>query len=154
MRILPPLLRRNQSYYERWSIMPRRDPYLLLRPKVLFTLATVILAACAIHRPWRLLLIFSGKGLTRVVVLVVAGLLIAALVHELGRVCLRTKGSPWYTRRAAPIFLLAALIGINALLPTVDRIAFAAVGTGPFLSSAAAANALIGIELIWFAVLE
>ena len=133
---------------------PYRKPCLLLRPKVLYALAAVILVLCAIHRPWRLLLIFWGKGLTRAVVLVIAGLVIAALIHMLGQACLRTRSGPWYTQWAAVVFLPVALIVINAALPTVDRIAFAVIGAGPFLSSSAAANALIAIELIGIALLE
>jgi isoprenylcysteine carboxyl methyltransferase (ICMT) family protein YpbQ len=127
---------------------------MLLRPKVLFTLAAAILLICAIRRPWRLLFIFSGKGLTYTLVFVVAGLLIGAVVHELGQFCFRTKGSPWYTRRAAAVFLIVALMGINTLLPIVDRMAFAVIRTGPFLSSADSAYVLIALELIWVALLE
>jgi hypothetical protein len=120
----------------------------------LYALAAVILVLCAIHRPWRLLLIFWGKGLTRAVVLVIAGLVIAALIHMLGQACLRTKSGPWYTRWTAVVFLPVALIVIHALLPTVDRIAFAFTGAGPFLPSAAEANALVAIVLIGVALLE
>jgi hypothetical protein len=133
---------------------PYRKPCLLLRPTVLYKLAGVILALCAIHRPWRLLFIFSGKGLTRVVVLVIAGLMIAALIHVLGQVCLHSKSGPWFTQWTAVLYLPVVLIVINTLLPTVDRIALALTGAGPFLSSAAAANALIAVELIGIALLE
>jgi len=72
----------------------------------------------------------------------------------LGQARLRTGSGPWYTRRTAVVFLPLALIVINAALPAVDRIAFAVIGAGPFLSSSAAANALIAIELIGVALLE
>ena len=142
------------SRRERKPAILRKSPYMLLRPKVLFTLAAAILLICAIRRPWRLLFIFSGKGLTYTLVFVVAGLLIGAVVHELGQFCFRTKGSPWYTRRAAAVFLLVAMIGINTLLPIVDRMAFAVIRTGPFLSSADSAYVLIALELVWVALLE
>lgn len=142
------------SRRERKPAMLRKSPYLLLRPKVLFTMAAAILLACAIHRPWRLLFVFSGKGLTCAMVFIVAGLVIGAIVHELGQFCLRTNVSPWYTRRAAAVFLLVAMIGINALLPIIDRMVFAVIGTGPFLSSATSAYVLIAFELVWVALLE
>jgi len=154
MRIHIPSYCGIYSRRERKPAMLRKSPYLLLRPKVLFTVAAVILLVCAAHRPWRLLFIFSGKGLTYTLVFVVAGLLIGAMVHELGQFCFRTNVSPWYTRRAAAIFLIVALMGINALLPIVDRMAFAVIGTGPFLSSAASGYVLIAFELVWVAMLE
>jgi hypothetical protein len=133
---------------------PYRRPCLLLRPRILYALAIAILVLCAAHRPWRLLFIFSGKGLTRAVVLVIVGFVIAALIHLFGQACLRTRSGPWYTRWTAVLYLPVALIGINAVLPVVDRIASALTGAGPFLASAAAANALIAIELIGIALLE
>jgi hypothetical protein len=50
--------------------------------------------------------------------------------------------------------LAVAVIGINALLPAVDRIAFATAGAGSFLSSALTANALIAIEMIGVAIFK
>ena len=72
----------------------------------------------------------------------------------LGQACLRTKSGPWYTQWTAVLYLTVALIVINTALPPVDRVASALTGAGPFLSSAAAENALIAIELIGVALLE
>jgi len=134
--------------------MLHKRPCLLLQRKVLLTLAAAILLACAINRPWRLLLVFSSKGLTSIVVLVIAGLLVAVLVHELAQVCFRSRSGPWYTRRGATVFVLVLLIGVNLLLPVADHLVLKVGGVGPFLSSAATAYALIAAELIWIALLE
>jgi hypothetical protein len=69
---------------------------LQLRPGVLCALAAVILARCVIHRPWRRWLVLSGKGLTRAVALMIAGLMIAALIHVLEQARPRTWSGAWY----------------------------------------------------------
>jgi hypothetical protein len=134
--------------------MVRKSPYLVLQPKVLYTLAAAILVLCGLHRPWRLLSLFSGKGLTCAVVLAVASFVVATLVHELGQLCFRGTGGPWFTRRAAVPFLLVAVVGINTMLPALDRVVFTLTKTGPFLSTAGAVYVLVALELVWIALLE
>jgi hypothetical protein len=90
----------------------------------------------------------------RLVALVIAGFLVAAMVRILAPVCLAAKGGVWHTRWAAPIFLFVALAGATIALRAVDRLAFEMLGMGPLLSSAAAFYVLIAMELIWMTVLR
>jgi hypothetical protein len=98
--------------------------------------------------------LFSGKGLTCEVVLAVAALVVAAFVHELGQLCFRRIGGPWFTRAAAVPFLLVAIVGINTVLPVLDRAVFMLTKMGPFLSTAASVYVLVAMQLAWIALLE
>jgi len=151
MRTQSPSHSRNWRSRQRWPVVSARKPRGLLRRKILFTLAGAILIACAISSPLAFVLLLCGEKL---VALVIAGFLVAATVRMLGPVCLGAKGSVWHTRWAAPIFLLVALVAVNTALRIVDRLGFAVLGTGPFLSSAAAGYVLIALELVWIAVLR
>ena len=117
-------------------------------------LAGILLVVVLAHRPWILLLAFSGKGLTKTVLLVVAGLTAVIAIHELAQFVLRGRGEPWYSRRGALIFLPAALLCMNALLSIVDNLASRIFGIGPFLSSNAAMCMLVAVELLWIILLE
>lgn len=123
----------------------------MLRRKVLFTLAGAILLACAISSPLSFLFLLCTD---KFVALVIVGFLVAATVRILAPVCFATKGGVWHTRWTAPVFLLVALVAVNVALRAADRLAFEVFGTGPFLSSTAAAYVLIALELIWIAVLR
>lgn len=151
MSIRLPYRARNRRSRPRWpGVVPRR-PHFLLRRKVLFTLAGAILLACAISSPLSLLFLLCSD---RLVALVIAGFLVAATVRILAPVCFAAKGGAWHTRWAAPIFLFVALVGVNIAFHAADRLAFAVLGTGPFLASAVAAHVLITLELIWIVLLR
>jgi hypothetical protein len=142
-------LRRWHQYgYEKEPPTFRTIPHFLLRRKTLLILAFSILLAGAVLRPWSFILLLRSRGFIAVLV---AGLLAGALVRELAAVCLGTKGRLWYTRWAAPVFLLAALVAVNTAVHAADRLAHQVLGTGPFLSSGAAAYVLIALELLWIA---
>lgn len=144
------VLRRWHQYcYERQPPTLRTAPYFLLRRKTLLILACLILLAGAVLRPLSFILLLRSR---RFIVVLVAGLLEGALVRELAVRCLGTKGRLWYTRWAAPIFLLVALVTVNTAAHTADRLALQVLGVGPFLSSGAAAYVLVTLELIWIAV--
>jgi len=143
------LRRWHQYCYEKEPPTFRTTPHFLLRRKTLLILAFFILLAGAVLRPLRFILLLRSR---RFITVLVAGLLVGALVRELAARCLGTKGRLWYTRWAAPIFLLVAFVAVNIALRVVDRLAFAVLGTGPFLSSAAAAYVLVPLELIGIAV--
>lgn len=141
----------HQYGYEKEPPTFRTTPHCLLRRKTLLILAFSILLAGAVLRPWSFILLLRSRGFIAVLA---AGLLAGALVRELAAVCLGTKGRLWYTRWAAPVFLLAAFVAVNIALHAADRLAFAVLGTGPFLASAVAAYVLIALELIWIALLR
>jgi len=151
MCIQSPLHSRNWRPREKWPVVFVRRPHVLLQRKVLFILAGAILLACAISSPLSFMFLLCSEKL---VALVIAGFLGAAVVRMLVPVCLATKGGVWHTRRVAPIFSLVALIAANIALRAVDHLAFAVLGTGPFLSSTAGTYVLIALELIWIAVLR
>jgi hypothetical protein len=106
--------------------------------------------ACAISSPLSLMFLLCSD---RLIVLVIAGFLIAAAVRASVPVCLATKKRLWHTRWPAPVLMLVVLVAINITLRVADRLALQVLGTGPFLSSAAAPYVLIALELIWIALL-
>lgn|GEM_PF-1848734 len=134
--------------------MARNTTDTFFRRKALFMLACILLAVVLAHRPWMLLLAFSGKGISKTVLLVVVGLAAVIAIHELAQFVLRGRGEPWYSRRGASIFLPAALLCINALLSIADNLASKIFGIGPFLSSNAVMCMLIAVELMWIVLLE
>lgn len=83
--------------------MARNTTDTLFRRRALFMLAGILLVVVLAHRPWILLLAFSGKGLTKTVLLVVAGLTAVIAIHELAQFVLRGRGEPWYSRRGADL---------------------------------------------------
>jgi len=151
MSIRLPLHSRNWRPRGRWPVVVPRRPHLLLRRKVLFTLAGAILLACAISCPLSFLFLLCTD---KFVALVIVGFLVAATVRVLAPVCFATKSGVWHTRRASPVFLLVAFVAVNVAVRAADRLAFEVLGTGPFLASAAAAYVLIALELIWIALLR
>lgn len=151
MRIQPAVSLLNARRRQRQPVALPRRPHWLLQRKVLLTLAAAILLACAVRRPLGFILLVRSRNL---VALVIAGFVVAALVRELATVCLRSKGRPWHTRWFAPLLVVLALAGINALLPAADRLAFAVFGIGPLLTSEMVAQVLIALQLMWIAVLR
>ena len=61
-----------------------------------------------------LLFVFSAKGLTNTLVLVVGALVAVITIHEFAQLVLRSRGEPWYTRRGSLVFLPVALLCITA----------------------------------------
>ena len=146
------VLRRWHQYcYARRPPMFRTTPHFLLRSKTLLILACLILLAGAVLKPLSFVLLLRGR---RFIAVLVAGLLVGTLVRELAVVCLGTKGRLWYTRWAAPVFLLVALAAINSLFPIADLALVKMFGTGPFFSSPAAAHVVIAMELVTIALLR
>ena len=124
------------------------------RRKALLVLSCILLVVVAAHRPWKLLFVFSAKGLTNTLVFVVGGLVGAIAVHEFAQIVLRGRGEPWYTRRGSLVFLPVALLCTNALFGAADNLASKTIGIGPFLSSNASMCILLAVELMWIALLE
>ena len=151
MRIQRPLLARDPRHYRPRPLALPRRPCWVLQRKVLLTLAVAILVACAISSPLSFAFLLAGDTL---VVLVVVGFVVAAFVRVLALVCLGAKFNRWHTRGIAPVFVLVALIVINALLRMADPIASKILGSRPFLSSAAAVYVLVALELVWLAFLR
>jgi hypothetical protein len=145
------LRRWHQYRYQRKPPTFRTTPHFLLRRKTLLILACFILLAGAVLRPLSFILLLRSR---RFIVVLVAGLLVGALVRELAAVCLGTKGRLWYTRWGAPVFLLIALVAVNALFPIADHMVVRIFGIGPFFSSVAAAYVLVGMELVAIALLR
>jgi len=145
------LQRWHRYCYEKEPPTLHTAPHFLLRRKMLFTLAIVILLAGAAIRPLSFVFLLWGR---KCIAVLVAGLLIGALVRELAAVCLGTKGRLWYTRRIAPFFVLALLVAIHTALPIADRLVTRVFGIEPFFSSAASVHVLVAIELMTMALLR
>jgi len=142
---------RNRPLRKKWPVAFVKRPHRLLRRKTLFTLAGVILLACAISSPLSFIFVLCGDKL---VALVITAFLVVAVVRVLVPVFFRTRGRAWHTRLTAPLFLFVSLVGVNLVVLAADRLAHEVLGTGLFLSSAAAVYVLIGLELMWIAVLR
>jgi len=147
---------RNRPLRKKWPVVFVKRPHRLLRRKTLLALAGVILLACAISRPLSFIFVLCGD---KFVALVIAAFLIVAAIRVLvpvffRTIFFRTRGRAWHTRLTAPLFLFVSLVGVNLVVLAADRLAQEVLGTGLFLSSAAAVYVLIGLELMWIAVLR
>lgn len=145
------LSRWHRYRYEKRAPAFQTTPHFLLRRKILLILACFILLAGVVLRPLSFLRLLWGR---RFVVVFVTGFLAGALVGQLAAVCLGTGGRLWYTRCAAPAFVLIAFIAVNALFPIADRLIAGVFGIGPFFSLHAAAYVLTAMELVGIALVR
>jgi hypothetical protein len=150
MTIEPPFLRWDRRRPRRF-VLPKNRSRRLLGRNVLFTLAGMILLACAISSPLRFVLLLSSDKL---VFLTVAAFIIAVAARGLTTIFIPTDARPWYARTMAPFFLLVALAGVNAVLNIAEQIAFKVFGVDPFMPSAIARYVLLSLELVWIALLS
>lgn len=117
-------------------------------------LAGVFLVMAVIDKPSLLLFFASAERLVSMVLIIVAAFVATLGIYRLADAIFGRNNTPWHGKASGSILLIAALIGINFILMTLDNMLSNIFGTGPFSIPRAYLYLFTTFELLWILLLD